>query len=68
MLEVFLSKKRADIVNKLIPSSHRKGRILDVGCGEYPYFLVNTEFNGKYGIDRLVNKEVCKRDMGFDKV
>lgn len=58
MLEKLLSKKRTTVVNKLISSHHRKGRILDIGCGEYPYFLINTRFHEKYGIDRLANDGV----------
>jgi len=26
-------------------------KILDIGCGTYPFFLLNTEFNKKYGMD-----------------
>lgn len=51
LLEVFLSKKRADKANELIPHSYRQGKILDIGCGMYPYFLISTEFREKYGID-----------------
>src|SRR3989338_3038093 len=58
MLEKFLSRERAKIADKLISARHRKGRILDIGCGEYPHFLVNIDFNEKYGIDRLVKEEV----------
>jgi len=58
MLEKFLSRVRAKVANKLISIQHRKGRILDIGCGEYPHFLINIEFNEKYGIDRLVEEGV----------
>lgn len=51
LLEDFLAKKRAEKANSLIPQSFRKGRILDIGCGSYPYFLINTDFKEKYGID-----------------
>lgn len=51
LLEGFLAKKRAQKANSLLPQSHRKGRILDIGCGSYPYFLINTNFNEKYGLD-----------------
>ena len=51
ILEHFLSKKRAQKANYLIPNRYRTGRILDVGCGFYPYFLTKTEFKDKYGID-----------------
>lgn len=51
-LEAFLAKKRAEMVDKLIPSSLRSGRILDIGCGTFPFFLMNTEFEHKYAIDK----------------
>lgn len=56
ILEHFLSKKRAEKANSLIPKKHRTGRILDVGCGSYPYFLTKTEFKEKYGIDPSLAK------------
>jgi len=42
------------MANKLIPDSARKGRILDIGCGSYPFFLINTKFREKHGIDPFV--------------
>lgn len=51
ILEHFLSEKRAQKANYLIPKKYRTGRVLDVGCGSYPYFLTKTEFKYKYGID-----------------
>ena len=51
-LEKYLAQKRAKKANALIPGSLRAGRILDIGCGTYPYFLLNTSFNEKYGIDQ----------------
>lgn len=56
VLEGILAKKRANIADKLIPSSHRKGRILDIGCGTYPLFLINTEFADKYALDKCLAK------------
>lgn len=58
MLERFLSGERAKIADKLISSQHRKGRLLDIGCGEHPLFLINMEFNEKYGIDRMAKEGV----------
>ena len=52
MLERFLAKKRAQTVIKLIPHSHGSGKVLDIGCGTYPYFLLNTGFSEKHGIDK----------------
>jgi hypothetical protein len=37
-IEGFLAKQRASMANRLISGSHRKGRILDIGCGEWPFF------------------------------
>jgi SAM-dependent methyltransferase len=30
----------------------RRRRVLDVGCGHYPYFLSRSAFDRRYGIDR----------------
>lgn len=51
LLENFLAKKRTDKANSFILKSFRKGRVLDIGCGTYPFFLINTDFNEKYGVD-----------------
>jgi len=56
LLERFLSKERGKIANRRIPVRAREGRILDIGCGEYPYFLLHTDFREKYGVDRLTRK------------
>lgn len=53
VLEPFLSRLRADKANQLIPAAARSGRILDIGCGSYPYFLTHTDFAEKYAIDQL---------------
>lgn len=55
LLESFLAKKRAEKANSFIPESYRKGRVLDIGCGSYPYFLINTNFKEKHGVDPAVN-------------
>ena len=52
LLENYLAKKRTRQARALIPDSFRQGRLLDIGCGRYPYFLLNVEFNEKYGIDQ----------------
>lgn len=51
ILENYLAKKRARMAESLIPDKLRQGRILDIGCGTTPYFLINTGFKEKYGID-----------------
>lgn len=55
LLEGFLAKKRAKMANKFIKNNQKKERILDIGCGSYPYFLLNTDIKEKYGIDPSLN-------------
>jgi len=52
-LEPYLARRRAAMANHLIPAELRVGRILDIGCGEYPYFLAHTAFKEKFAIDQL---------------
>lgn len=56
-LDYFLSKLRCRQANRLIPSQHRRGRILDIGCGTYPLFLLNTKFAYKFGLDQVVTDQ-----------
>ncbi len=56
LLEGFLARKRAAMADKLIPDSHRHGRILDIGCGTTPYFLAHTYFQEKFGIDPVLGE------------
>lgn len=53
VLESFLARKRAQKANQLIPPWLREGRILDIGCGSYPYFLSHTFFREKFALDRV---------------
>lgn len=52
-LEHFLARQRVRVAEKNIGPQHRLGRILDVGCGNIPFFLMNVEFREKDGIDKL---------------
>ena len=60
LLEGFLAKKRANLANHLITNNYRNGRILDIGCGSYPYFLETTKFKEKYGIDPSINLSLVR--------
>jgi dolichol-phosphate mannosyltransferase len=66
-LESFLSQKRAKIANNLINNKLRKGRILDLGCGHFPYFLISTKFDQKYGLDLHVD-ELTKKKIIFQRI
>ena len=53
LFEGFLARKRAEKAKSLIPSELRCGRVLDIGCGATPVFLLNTGFVEKYALDRV---------------
>ena len=57
LLEGFLARQRWKIANRMIPKEYRNGRILDIGCGAFPLFLLNTDFSEKYGIEKTFLKE-----------
>jgi SAM-dependent methyltransferase len=63
LLEVFLAKKRAKKADSLIPQELRSGKILDVGCGSTPYFLLSTEFRDKYGLDPSIRNLQAHGDI-----
>lgn len=54
MLEPLLARLRAHQANLLIAPELREGRILDIGCGSFPYFLSHTFFTEKFAIERSV--------------
>jgi len=51
-LEAFLARLRAKKADSLIDSEKRDGRILDIGCGQTPFFLIGIEFAEKFGIEQ----------------
>jgi SAM-dependent methyltransferase len=51
-LERFLAARRCSVADRLIPDSLRDGRLVDVGCGSYPFFLSRVRFAEKIGIER----------------
>lgn len=53
-LEGYLAQKRVQMANRLIPKLSRTGKLLDIGCGTHPFFLLNTEFYEKHGLDKSV--------------
>lgn len=53
LFEPLLARLRAQQANRLIPAHLRDGRILDIGCGSFPYFLSHTYFREKFAIDQL---------------
>ncbi len=53
LLEPLLARLRMQRANGLIPGALRSGRILDIGCGSFPYFLSHTAFKEKFAVDQL---------------
>ena len=60
LLENFLAKKRAVTANLLMQEEHKEGRVLDIGCGTFPYFLITSRAKEKYGMDPVVNATSLK--------
>jgi SAM-dependent methyltransferase len=63
LLETFLARRRAEMANRLIPSVCRTGCIADIGCGRYPYFLLNTIFSRKIGLDKSIEEALTKSEQ-----
>ncbi len=55
LLEGFLVNLRCRQAERHIPPAYRQGRVLDVGCGASPFFLIRTTFAEKYGLDKTIN-------------
>lgn len=68
LFEGFLAKKRAQMANKLIEPKYREGRILDIGCGAFPHFLVETTFAEKHGIDLDVHEDSKSGNVNLTRV
>ena len=66
LLEPLLARLRADKANAMIAESLRNGRILDIGCGSYPYFLAHTSFKEKFGIDQLATSHPVSADLKIE--
>jgi 2-polyprenyl-3-methyl-5-hydroxy-6-metoxy-1,4-benzoquinol methylase len=65
LLEEFLSHQRVRVANRLIPPASRSGRLLDLGCGEHPRFLLATDFAEKHGVDRRAARQEHAAVTGF---
>lgn len=60
LLENYLARKRARKADSLISDKLRSGRVLDIGCGSSPCFLIKTEFKEKYGVDPVLGRPKLK--------
>ncbi len=62
-MEGWLATQRSKRANRLIEPAHRTGTVLDIGCGSYPFFLLNTEFAHRIGLDRDVARHGQNPDL-----
>jgi SAM-dependent methyltransferase len=62
LFENFLAQQRAKKANKLIDKVHKRNRILDIGCGTFPFFLISSNAGEKYGMDPSVNLALFKKN------
>jgi len=60
LLDNFIGNLRIRFVEKNIQDNLRTGKILDLGCGNYPKFLIETKFKEKFGIDKIDNPEILE--------
>ncbi len=60
-MEKYLAEQRGRIARKLLSSDRGLGRILDVGCGSYPFFLLSIASSEKYGVDKVIDEETTSR-------
>lgn len=58
LLDGFLAILRGNYVNKQIKEDFRSGKLLDIGCGRYPFFLLKVRFHEKFGIDQFYDKSI----------
>lgn len=61
LLETLLAKLRFRKARQLLAVAHHSGRLLDVGCGSFPYSLVNIPFAERHGIDHSLSAEVVEQ-------
>ncbi len=65
-LEPLLAFLRARKANSIIPDRLRNGRILDIGCGSYPYFLAHTSFAKKIAVDQVALPTTTAKELNIE--
>src|SRR5512143_2139395 len=66
LIEGFLARQRAKMANSLISDNARTGRILDIGCGTSPYFLISTRFQEKHALEKVHENE--EKELHGEKI
>lgn len=60
LLETWLAKLRFWKARQLFGRVDARGRLLDVGCGSFPYSLMNLPFSELHGIDLSLSDELIE--------
>jgi ubiquinone/menaquinone biosynthesis C-methylase UbiE len=60
-VDLSLAKQRYKIAHRQIKSVPGNGRILDIGCGGYPLFLISVDFTEKYGLDKNISSSTKEK-------
>lgn len=60
LFDVPLAKLRGGIAHKKLRQVQNRGHILDIGCGNYPYFLMNVDFSEKFGLEKNISFEAME--------
>ena len=67
----FLARQRYKAAKRQIAPAKKKGRILDIGSGLYPQFLLSVDFMEKYGLDKNAesdfNDEISNQKISLVK-
>lgn len=71
LLDQMLARIRANKAKEILKNIKNRQRILDIGCGSYPYFLTVSDFKEKFGIDPIVTRSelpgINLRKMNVEK-
>jgi len=62
LLETVLADLRARRAERCLPAECRAGRLLDIGCGRVPWFLLHSRAADRYGLDPAV-RWVCEPSL-----
>ena len=55
LLENFFAHQRTKKATRIISAHNKTSKILDIGCGIYPYMLLNSKCDEKFGINHCTD-------------
>jgi SAM-dependent methyltransferase len=60
LLDVPLAKLRQRFAYKALQQVQNRKSILDIGCGNFPFFLINADFPEKFGLEKDISTEAME--------